>query len=246
MVKYTRAIFSDIHANADAFAAVLADMDAHDAHARVCLGDIVGYAAEPGECLEMVRALRCPVLMGNHDHATATEEPLLGMRGAAQSGILYARSKLSAQQRAYLGGLPLTREEPTCQFVHASLDDPAEWTYVMSAWEALAHFAQQTQRLCFCGHSHSPMVWHLSADGSLTGAAGEGRVALPPAGKVLINVGAVGQPRDFNPAACYVLYHTHTDEVEFRRISYDVSSTRRKILAAGLPAESGNRLVVGK
>jgi diadenosine tetraphosphatase ApaH/serine/threonine PP2A family protein phosphatase len=246
VVQYTRAVFSDVHANATALAAVLADMDALGVRSRVCLGDIVGYAAEPAECLEMVRALQCPVLQGNHDQGAASDDPLLGIRGAAQAGILFSRQKLTAGQRTFLAGLPLTLEEPTCQFVHASLDEPSEWNYVMSPWEALAHFTQQTQRLCFCGHTHVPMLWHLSPDGSLTSTHGEGRVTLPAEGKLLVNVGSVGQPRDQNSAACYVLYHTHLDQIEFRRVPYSMVATRRKILEADLPAESGNRLLDGR
>ena len=246
MVKNTRAVFSDVHANANALAAVLADMDAQEVRSRVCLGDIVGYAAEPASCVELVRALHCPVLQGNHDRYAALEDPLLGIRGPAQLGILFARENLTAEQRAFLAGLPLTREEPACQFVHASLDEPSEWTYVMSAWEALAHFEQQTQRLCFCGHTHVPMLWHLSPDGSLTRKRGEGRLALPADGKVLVNVGSVGQSRDQQPTACYVLYHTHLDEIEFRRVPYDITAARHKILQADLPAESGDRLLYGR
>ena len=246
MAKFSRAVFSDVHSNADALAAVLADMDAQEARSRVCLGDIVGYAAEPAKCLEMIRALNCPVLQGNHDQYAASDEPMLGIRGAAQRGIIYSRANLSAEQREYLSKLPLTREEPTCQFVHASLDEPDEWIYVTSAWEALSHFSRQSQRLCFCGHTHLPMVWHLSPDGGLSGARGEGRVTLPQEGKILVNVGSVGQPRDLQPAACYVLYHTHLDQVEFRRVPYDVSAARRKILKAELPSESGDRLLLGR
>ena len=246
VANYSRAIFSDVHANADALAAVLADMEAQGAGAKICLGDIVGYAAQPVECLELVRGLKCPVLQGNHDLGAATDDPLLGLRGAAQSGILYSRARLTQEQRAYLAGLPLTREEPTCQFVHASLDHPLEWTYVLSAWEALSHFREQAQRLCFCGHTHIPMVWHLSPEGNLSARAGVGRLPLPEHGKVLVNVGSVGQPRDQHPSACYVLYHTHRDEVEFRRVPYDISAARQKILRAELPAESGNRLLAGR
>ena len=246
MAKFSRAVFSDVHSNADALAAVLADMDAQDARSRVCLGDIVGYAAEPSKCLEMVRALNCPVLQGNHDQCASNDEPLFGIRGAAQRGIVYSRTNLSAEQREYLAKLPLTREEPTCQFVHASLDCPSEWTYVASAWEALSHFSQQTQRLCFCGHTHLPMMWHLSPDGGLAGTHGEGRITLPQEGKILVNVGSVGQPRDMQPTACYVIYHTQLDQIEFRRVPYDVAATRRKILRADLPAESGDRLLLGR
>ena len=154
------AVFADVHANLEALHAVLSDMDAQVISKRVCLGDIVGYAANPAQCVKLILGLGCPVVQGNHDEAVAADFPLNEMRDGAQRGIEFARQKLSTEQRAFLGKLPLTFSSEGCQFVHASLNAPSEWHYISRELEALEHFKVQTEQLCFCGHTHVPTVWH--------------------------------------------------------------------------------------
>jgi len=240
------AAFSDVHSNLEALNAVLADMDELGIHRRVCLGDIVGYAADPGASLKRVRALKCPVLQGNHDEAVAQDTSLEEMNTSAQAGIQFSRAKLSPAQRAWLAALPLKLTVDDCEFVHGSLDAPAGWWYVITPEDASLHFEAQTSPICFCGHTHDPMVWHWNGAGKLTVRHGEGRIPLPDGGQVLINVGSVGQPRDRNPDACYALFNPEDRWVEFRRIPYDVSKTMRKILKAKLPRFSAERLLLGK
>jgi diadenosine tetraphosphatase ApaH/serine/threonine PP2A family protein phosphatase len=195
------AVFADVHANLEALQTVLADMDAQAISRRVCLGDIVGYAASPAQCLELVRGMGCPVVQGDDDEAVATDMALDEMRDVAQSGIEFARQKLSTEQCAYLASLPLTLSCESCKFVHASLNAPADWHYIMREPEAQEHFKVQTEPLCFCGHTHVPTVWHLSNTGNIKSWRGHGRIELPAGGKTLINVGSVGQPRDLCSAA---------------------------------------------
>ena len=240
------AVFADVHANLEALQAVLADMDAQAVSQRVCLGDIVGYAASPAQCLELIRGLRCPVVQGNHDEAAATDIALDEMRDVAQSGIEFARQKLSTEQRAYLASLPLTSSIESCQFVHASLNAPNDWHYVMREPEAQEHFKVQTKPLCFCGHTHVPTVWHLSNTGNIKSWRGHGRIELPAGGKTLINVGSVGQPRDLCPDACYAICDLQARWVEFRRIAYDIAKARRKIMRAKLPPFVAQRLALGR
>ena len=240
------AVFGDVHANLEALQAVLADMDAQAISHRVCLGDIVGYAANPAQCLELVRGLRCPVVQGNHDQAVATDIALDEMRDVAQSRIEFARQKLSAEQRAYLAGLPLTASSENCQFVHASLNAPSDWHYVMREPEAQEHFKVQTEPLCFCGHTHVPTVWHLSNTGNIKSWRGHGRIELPAGGKTLINVGSVGQPRDLCSDACYAICNPQARWVEFRRVAYDIAKARRKIVRAKLPPFVAQRLALGR
>ena len=240
------AVFADVHANLEALRAVLADMDAQTISQRVCLGDIVGYAANPTQCLELIRGLGCPVVQGNHDEAAATDIALDEMRDVAQSGIEFARQKLSTEPRAYLAALPLTFSKESCQFVHASLDAPGEWHYVMRETEAQEHFKVQTEPLCFCGHTHVPIVWHLSNTGNIKSWRGQGRIELPAGGKTLINVGSVGQPRDLCPDSCYALCDPQARWVEFRRVTYDIAKARRKIARAKLPRYAAQRLALGR
>ena len=246
MPESISAVFADVHANMEALEAALADMDALSIQQRVCLGDIVGYAANPAQCVERIRGLGCPVVKGNHDDAAAGDFDLDEMRDVAQRGIEFARQKLSTGQRAYLADLPLTLSSGDSEFVHASLNEPSAWPYIMREPEARDHFAAQTQRLCFCGHTHVPMVWHLSNTGNIKTWRGHGRIELPAGGKTLVNVGSVGQPRDLQPAACYAICDAQAAWVEFRRVEYDIAKARRKILRAKLPRYAAQRLALGR
>jgi diadenosine tetraphosphatase ApaH/serine/threonine PP2A family protein phosphatase len=240
------AVFGDIHSNLEALEAVLADMDALGIRHRVCLGDIVGYAANPAECLELVRSLQCPVLKGNHDAVAANDDALDDMRDIARIGIEFARQKLTVEEREYLGGLPLVTMDSDCEFVHASLNQPGDWTYLVRQATLQEHFAAQTQRISFGGHTHVPCTWHFSSSGELSPLGGQGRIELPTSGKILINVGSVGQPRDLCRDACYAVYEPRLNSIEFRRVAYDVRKTKRKILRAKLPAFAAQRLSLGR
>jgi diadenosine tetraphosphatase ApaH/serine/threonine PP2A family protein phosphatase len=246
MSESALAVFSDIHSNLEALEAVLPDMDALGAHRRVCLGDTVGYAANPGKCLRLVRSLGCPVLKGNHDALAANDDAMHDMRDVAEIGIKFARQKLTVAEREYLGALPLTMADGDCEFVHASLNRPEEWAYLLCQQALQEHFEAQTRRICFAGHTHVPCAWHLSPRGELRSLEKQGRVELPIDGKILINVGSVGQPRDLSPNACYAIYDPSLNSVEFRRIAYDVRKTKRKILRAKLPAFTAQRLSLGR
>jgi len=246
MSDSTFAVFSDIHSNLEALQAVLADIAEQGIHRMMCLGDVVGYAANPSKCLNQVRDLGCPVLRGNHDAAAAWNYALVHMRDVAKRGIEFSRLKLSASQRAYLAELPLVFTDGVHEFVHASLYAPSDWRYIQNGVEALMHLTEQRCRLSFCGHTHVPGMWHLSGTGNLKQWRGYGRLPLAPGGKTLINVGSVGQPRDGSPAACYVICDPEADCIEFRRVDYDIAKTRRKIMRAKLPAFVGERLSRGE
>jgi len=246
MANTTLAIFSDIHSNLEAFQAVLADMKSLGVKPFLCLGDIVGYCANPVQCLKRVRSLGCRVLQGNHDWMTAGDTDLSTVSDTARHGIDFCRRQLSTEERGYLASLPLTGAEGDCEFVHASLEAPADWWYVIDKMDALAHFHYQTQPLCFCGHTHVPFIWHFSKTGTIKGRPGDGRIELPSTGKVLINVGSVGQPRDFRPEACYVICNPAERWVEFRRVPYDLEKAQRKIRRAKLPRFAADRLAIGR
>ncbi len=240
------AVFADIHSNLEAFEAVIADMDAHGIEERICLGDIVGYAASPVECLRRLKQMGCAVVKGNHDEAASEDLDLDGMSETARCGIEYARKKLSQAKRTWLGELPLTFESEGRQFVHSSLKCPREWRYILDEPDARSHFKVQKWALAFCGHTHQPGVWHLSAVGDLIFFPGKDELVWPSGGKTLINVGSVGQPRDSNSAACYVICDTNARRVEFRRVEYDLETTREKILRAKLPSSTAQRLSLGR
>lgn len=246
MPDSTFAVFSDIHSNLEALQAVVADIAAQGIHRIVCLGDIVGYAANPAKCLKLVRDLGCPVLRGNHDAAVAWDYTLVHMRDEAKRGIEFSRLKLAPAQRAWLASLPLTMTNEHGEFVHASLHEPAQWRYILGQHEALEHLAAQRSQLSFCGHTHVPNMWHLNATGNLKVWPGQGRLPLTPGGKTLINVGSVGQPRDGCAASCYVICDPAADTIEFRRVEYDIAKARRKIMRARLPFFTAERLLLGE
>ncbi|MEO6754503.1 MAG: metallophosphoesterase family protein [Chthoniobacteraceae bacterium] len=239
-------MFPDVHGNLEALQAVLADMEALSVRKRVCLGDIVGYGANPAKCLQLIRALGCPVIKGNHDTAAAEDVDLSNMREVAQRGIEFTRSKLSAAQRGYLAGLPLTFSDAGGEFVHASLNEPGQWHYILREEEIRAHFATQKEHICFCGHTHVPVVWHISNSGNIKAWRGQGRIQLPEFGRILVNVGSVGQPRDLHSTACYAIWEEQDGWIEFRRVAYDIAKAKRKIIRAKLPRDLAERLSLGR
>jgi diadenosine tetraphosphatase ApaH/serine/threonine PP2A family protein phosphatase len=240
------ATFSDIHSNFQALEAMLEDMRALGISRTICLGDIVGYAAQPRECLEIVRTMECPVLKGNHDSAVVKQQDFFSMRNLARAGLEFSRKRLSASHRGYLNDLPLTMTMGDCQFVHASLHHPEYWTYLNRFEDMRDHFAVQTEPICFCGHTHVQGVWQLKENDELLSLGGEGRVQLPRDGKILINAGSVGQPRDKRPEACYALFEPEERVVEFRRLPYDIATAKARVLDAGLPPLIGERLESGR
>jgi diadenosine tetraphosphatase ApaH/serine/threonine PP2A family protein phosphatase len=235
------AVLSDIHANLEALEAVVADARREGAGRFVCLGDVVGYNADPVACIDLVRGLPCrPCIRGNHDEMAAGSHALLGINTQAFAAMTWTRLQLDDERRSWLGGLPLLHEDPDAVYVHASLDDPAGWHYVHDARQAAANFSRQTRRVCFIGHSHHPGGWR--DDGSSV-KPGQGESFEPAEGvRWLVNVGSVGQPRDHDPRASYALYDDEAGGVQLRRVAYDVAAAQAKILAAGLPEPLARRL----
>ena len=212
------AIFGDIHANLEAFEVVLADARDQGCGSYICLGDVVGYNANPRECLRLVRSLKCPVVKGNHDDYASSE-------------------------KYWLGRLPLISEVRGYTIVHASLEDPGGWGYVLNQLDAAASFSRQTTELCFFGHTHTPRAY--IKDSSIVGVPFE-QLILEPGKKYFINAGSVGQPRDGDWRAAYVLFDEEKRTIRLRRLRYDLAKTQGKILKSGLPPRLADRLAFGK
>jgi len=241
------AVISDIHSNFEALSAVLDDLKAQDVSQVVCLGDIVGYASSVQPCLRAVRELGGPVLLGNHDEAACLPEPLGDFNDTATAGIVFASARLSEPDRAWIKSLPRNLSIEGVVFTHSSLSSSFGWPYIISPDDARRHFDNQPSRLAFCGHTHKPIVWwQESPGGQVAQRTGKEVISLPPSGKVLVNAGSVGQPRDGDSRACYVIYRPDRNAVEFRRIGYDIKRTKRKIIRAGLPRFTAQRLSLGR
>ncbi len=240
------AVFSDVHSNLPALEAVLRDIRKAGVARILCLGDTVGYNAEPSACLARVRAACEFVVQGNHDLACADDGSIGDFNEMARAGILYSRKRLSAEEKNYLRGLPLVKESGGFGFVHASLDEPGEFRYVLSVVDALLHFSEQGMNVAFGGHTHKPIVWVMGRKRGLEIMEAKARVSLAEPGRYFVNVGSVGQNREGEPAACYVLFDPEKREIEYRRIAYDVEAAQERIMAAGLPKILAMRLERGR
>jgi diadenosine tetraphosphatase ApaH/serine/threonine PP2A family protein phosphatase len=238
------AIFGDIHANLEALKAVLADAEKHEATHYVCLGDVVGYNANPHECLEIVRNLDCPVVKGNHDEQASIVASTENFNELAEEAIDWTREHLSAEDKSWLADLSLTRQVHDFTIVHATLDNPEQWGYIFNDLDAFASFTFQETSLCFFGHTHWPTAFVLDDEDVRRIAVGE--IVLTAGNKYFINPGSVGQPRDRDWRAAYCILHTDRQVVEQRRVEYDLETAQNKIYQAGLPDRLADRLSVGR
>jgi predicted phosphodiesterase len=237
------AIFGDIHGNLEALQAVLHDAQQQGCANYVCLGDIVGYGANPAECLTAVRDMNCPVVRGNHDEGAANDSKLEDLNPLAQAALLWTRAQLTKEQRQWLGDLKLVRQVRDFTIVHATLDSPGGWTYVTNRFDAMASFSYQFTQLCFFGHTHAPRIFEK--DDAVRGARGTD-VILTRGTKYFVNVGSVGQPRDGDWRASYAIYDVVAQRVEIRRLDYDLETAMQKIIDAGLPPLLAERLALGR
>jgi len=237
------AILGDIHANIHAFEAVVADARAYGCTEFQLLGDVVGYGAFPSECIELARSLTRICVLGNHDQAAAAEITLADFSETASVSLEWTRGKLSADQRSWLGALMPRRQVRGTTLVHASLDSPLSWGYVRSLATAELSMALQGLPVCFIGHTHVPIGYvHGGEEFSL--GTGEG-ISLDPKSKYLINAGSVGQPRDGDWRAAYLIHDEDEHGLWLRRVEYDVESAASAVLAAGLPEKLATRLRTG-
>jgi predicted phosphodiesterase len=240
------AVISDIHGNRHAFEAVLGDVAASDAHELWCLGDLVGYGAEPDACVELARAHVAVCLAGNHDLAAIGHVPVAAFTRGAGLSLQWTREVMRSDNLDFLAGLrPQGREGPVDLF-HASPRDPV-WEYVLSSLLAELCLDEQPQRVGLIGHSHVALAFARD-DGEL--ATGEPRregTELDLAsGEWLVNPGSVGQPRDGDRRAAWLLLDLDEWRASFRRTEYDVSGAAAAIRAAHLPDSLAERLGYGQ
>jgi predicted phosphodiesterase len=237
------AIFGDIHANLEALEVVLADAREQGCTSYICLGDVVGYNANPRECLQIVQSLKCPVVKGNHDDYASSDSSLESFNPLAEVAIQWTRDQLTPAEKTWLGALPLISKLRGFTVVHASLEDPGGWGYVLNQLDAAASFSKQSTKLCFFGHTHNPRAY--IKDSSVVGLPFE-QLVVEPDKRYFVNVGSVGQPRDGDWRAAYVVFDEEKRMIRLRRLRYDLAKTQGKILAAGLPPRLADRLAYGK
>ena len=237
------AIFSDIHANLEAFEAVMADARDRKCTDFVCLGDVVGYNANPHECVARVREMDCPIVKGNHDEQASLIESSRDFNEMAEQAIQWTRDNLTEEDKDWLRDLLFQRQVRDFTIVHATLDTPQQWGYVFNNLDAAASFTYQHTTVCFFGHTHVPMGF-IRDDG--VHRVRIEQLRIEPSKKYFINVGSVGQPRDADWRAAYCVYDIENNSVEQRRVKYDVAAAQKKIITAGLPHLLAERLAIGR
>jgi diadenosine tetraphosphatase ApaH/serine/threonine PP2A family protein phosphatase len=243
------ALLTDIHANLEALSACIDHARRLGADRYAFLGDLVGYGADPGPVVDVVRtsvAHGAIAVLGNHDQAVA-QKMRVPMNPDARKVIEWTRGQLNAVQLAFLGGLPLVAEENNHLYVHANAWDPGRWEYIHGRYDAGRSLRATRCQITFCGHVHEPMLYQVTQAGHLTNfrpVAGMG-IPLPRRRRWLALPGSVGQPRDGIPAASYAVFEAETAVLTFFRVPFDTEGAARKIRQAGLPEGLGLRLEAG-
>lgn len=239
-MKY--AVISDIHSNLEALSRVLEETDKIGVDEVICLGDIVGYGASPNECVEMLRLRKIESVMGNHDVVACGKKEPVNFNPAARDAVLWTRSKLTDDNAKFLGVLPDAGETGDFLAVHGAISDPD--MYILSDYDAVPEFElMEKHSLCFFGHTHVRIYYTLIEDGVRRSFNNE--FSVNQEAKYLINPGSVGQPRDRDPRASFLIYDDDERIVKFIRLEYDIESAQRKILEAGLDGKLADRLSFG-
>jgi diadenosine tetraphosphatase ApaH/serine/threonine PP2A family protein phosphatase len=229
------AIISDIHSNLEALTAALQVIDEQTIDEIVCLGDTVGYGANPNECVALIRQ-RCRfVIKGNHEAAVVNIAATESFAENARTAALWTRKQLTEDHLQFLRDLPLTVSYERLLFVHASPNEPSAWEYIMNEWDAALTLQSFSEQICFVGHTHFPGIF--SIDGR--------KRSVVRGNRYLINVGSVGQPRDRNPQLSFGIFDSEKWSYKNLRTPYDITTAAQKIIAANLPPALGQRLHLG-
>lgn len=238
------AIFSDVHANLEALEAVLRDAEERQCTHFVCLGDVVGYNANPHECLDLVRQMDCPIVKGNHDEQASLLESSRDFNELAEHAINWTRQNLDESDKQWLRDLRYQRQVRDFTIVHATLDTPEQWGYVFNNLDATASFTYQHTTVCFFGHTHVPMAF-IREEGGVRRVRVD-QLPIDAARKYFINTGSVGQPRDGDSRAAWLELDTDDWRATYHRVSYDIDRAAAAIREAGLPELLADRLYVGQ
>jgi diadenosine tetraphosphatase ApaH/serine/threonine PP2A family protein phosphatase len=240
------AILADIHANLAALKAVLEDIKEKGGVDEIwCLGDIVGYGPEPGECIKLLQQYNPVCIAGNHDLGAAGKLELSYFNPAAAEACQWTSEKLNPVDLRYLEDLPKTVQKGDFLLVHGSPMDPV-LEYVMSNSIAEKNFSYFESQFCLVGHTHVPMAYKKEKDSCASIALSENIGLVTVGHRMIINPGAVGQPRDGDPRASYGIYNSEGNMFRLQRVEYNVRATQDKMMQAGLPVPLVTRLEKGK
>lgn len=237
------AVISDIHGNMDALQAVLSDIDRSDIETTICLGDNIGYGPQPDEVVHAIRRLKIPCLLGNHELAVIDNKLLSWFNADAQKSLRRTIELLSDDSRRFIKGLYPSHIDFGCRFVHGFPPDSA-FLYLFQASEGKLRrtFAQMQERICFVGHTHDLSIIEFDGHIVTAGLLSRGITRLNEQSRYIINIGSVGQPRDGNNRAKYLILDTSKNTIDVRYIPYDIARVVDKIIAAGFPEIHASRL----
>ncbi len=239
------AFLSDVHANLEALLAVRKKLQDLHPEKIFFLGDIVGYGANPNECIEIIRELADFSIAGNHDWTAVGNSSAESFNPSARHAIDWTRDRMSAASIEYIDGLPLQKKTKFFLCTHATPENPQDWGYIFTDSDAAASFGHFAQPLCFIGHTHYPAIFTLRPDGDIDSDVPL-HARLQKNCRYIINNGSVGQPRDGNAYASFGMLDTASSEYTLVRVRYDVETAQTKIIAAGLPHILAERLERGR
>jgi len=241
------AFISDIHANFEALESVLADIEQQKVDEIICLGDIVGYGANPNECAEIVRKKSSTILLGNHDAAAVNLLATHHFNSHAKIAIEWTAGALKTDIRSFLLSLPLTITRDALTLVHSTPYEPNMWYYITSLEEAAFNFQYFETNVCLVGHTHIPIIIVLDKKKEVyVHQATRVNVREMNGSRLLINVGSVGQPRDRNPQSCYAIFNTETGDFVYHRVTYDIEKAQAKMKKIKMPEFLITRLREGR
>jgi predicted phosphodiesterase len=233
-MKY--AIISDIHSNLEALQKALRLIDDQDVDEIICLGDIVGYGANPNECVDIVRSRCSASILGNHDEAALDVSQAVDFNAVALKAVQWTAQELTNDSKSFLSSLLMTHTINDLLFVHSSPRSPELWDYIVDAGDAATAMGHLEEKICFIGHTHIPVIFSR-----------KGRTKLiTKEDQFLVNVGSIGQPRDGNPMLAFGIFDSSSWEYHLIRSEYDIQEAVEKINAAGLPKVLGFRLLSGR
>ncbi len=240
------AVLSDIHGNVEALHAVLHDIESQDIDVVLCLGDIVGYYPDPEQCVELIREYAAYSVAGNHDYAAIGKIDTNNFTYYAFEAMEWTKKMLSEESKKYLSLLPMTIEMDGMLFTHSSPANPSSFVYIFPNSEKaiLEAFSSMVHRINFIGHAHWPFV--MTQDELKIIRCSDEVVDMYDNGYYLINVGSVGQPRNFDPRSCYAIYDTDISQVSLIAVEYDYSITQQKVFDNKLPPFLAERLAKGR
>lgn len=239
------AVLGDIHGNLEAFKAVLYALSTERIDTYLSVGDVIGYGADPKECIKLLKSLKPEVLIaGNHEWGVLGLKEEGYFNELARDAVLWTKKNIDDDEIEYLKSFSLLYEDERMSLVHGTLYMPEEFYYIFDTEDAYVTISRMKSPLCFVGHTHIPAIF--SSDHGKVEYIDSQKIRVDYEKRYVINTGSVGQPRDGDPRASYIIYDDEEATVEMKRIEYDIKKAKDKILKAGLPSRLANRLTEGR